>query len=308
MDMEIQNSLTELYGELNGERGHDTAVLQEWAERCKGDPQAVPLLKEIGRLLFLLGGEETERLTHETMEKTLREQDKALSDARRLFRLGDARRALEVLAPCLKEADCFSLSDDCLWMDFQSFLEGLVFQDYFADEIGDREIRRHPMHPGELFFTYACLLVELGRLEEARETLEKLMVFDPVCPKYLFELTDVYKRSGGIQDAFSTALWALQCVSNDPDAARCYRDLGYCLAETGAYAEAAALYQLSIRFQPSPQAEAELRWIAEKSGTPVAGFGEAELQRRCEELGIPVGLSETVKRNMELLDSIDLRK
>ena len=125
-----------------------------------------------------------------------------------------------------------------------------------------------------------------------------------MCPKYLFELGDACKRVGDFEEAFSTALWALECVSTDADAARCYRDLGYCMAEAGEFENAALLYQLSIRFQPSPMAEAELRWIGEMSGALPVRYGEDELLRRCEALGVPTGLSETVQKNLRLLKTL----
>jgi len=304
MDTEMQKRLQELNGELNGNSEHDRAILMKWAERLEGKTENAALLREIGRLLFRIDGAEAEQLTQQFIDQKLRAQDDALAEARRRMRLGKTEEALQLLQPLVREIGDAPLPDDCLWMDFHSYLDGLLFQDYFADEIEKRELRRHPLRPGKLLYTYACLLIERGLPDEALETLQKLIGLDPVCPEYLFELGEAYKRVGAFEEAYQTALWALECASTDAQAARCCRDLGYCLAETGAFEDASAIYQLSIRFQPSAQAEAELRWIGEQNGAPPVRYGDTELLQRCGRLGVPTGLSETVKRNLALLDSL----
>ena len=64
------------------------------------------------------------------------------------------------------------------------------------------------------------------------------------------------------------------------------------------------LYLLSQRYQATRQAEAEIIWIQKKTGTTVDGYNEQAITERCQELGIPIGISETVRMNMEFLDMI----
>lgn len=292
------DALETLHSTLNGSADHDRAVLEQWLEQYRGQPEAEPLLREVGRLLFQMDEAGNTQLVRQV------QAEQAFSAAREQMARGAYEEALQTLAPAVAELDSFSLSGDCLWMDFHSLLDGLLYQDYFREEIAGREIRRHPMKPGKYLYAYGSLLIETGQAGEALKPLERLVSLDPVCPKYLFELGEAYKRTGRLRDAFETAQWALSCASSHEEAARCYRDMAYCLAESGEYEDAALLCQLSLKFRASPRAEEELTWIAAKTGRPRQELGEEELLARCGRLGIPVGLSETVLENLKILQDM----
>ena len=247
MDAQWQAALDELRGELDGSPEHDREVLSRWAERYRGNPEAYPLLKEIGRLLFGLDAEENASLGQNALDSLRSVQERTLGEARRRVSRGKPGEALEMLAPAVKRIDQVPLSEDYVWMDFGRFLDGLLYQDYFSEEIGGREILRHPLQPGALLYLYGSLLIQLDRAEEAVEPLLRLVSLDPVCPKYLFELGEAYKRTGQLDDAYQAALLALHCAADGAELARAYRDIAFCLFETGVPEDAAALYRLSLR-------------------------------------------------------------
>lgn len=299
----LQNLKMQLHNQLNGTPEHDRNVLERWLEQYHGDPEAEPLLREIGQFLFQLDEEKNGQLTRQFLDETVRFAEQAFSAAQGQIELGKYEEALQALSPTVEMIDQFTFSDQYVWMDFNSMLDGLLYQDYFDHEINGREIRRHPLKPGKYLYAYGSLLVELGRAEEAIDPLELLLSFDPVCPKYLFELGEAYKRSGRLQDAFNTSLWAVSCASNHAEIARCYRDMAFCLSESASYEDAALLYQLSLGFQSSPRVEVELFWIAEKTGITPVKYSKDELLARCEMLGVPVGFSKIVLDNLKLLES-----
>lgn len=294
----------QLHSELGGTPEEDRAVLEEWAERYRGKAEFELLLKEIGRLLFEINAEPNSLLAQRVLSGALAAAEQAFSAAEELIRQGQYDAAAQKLAPVTDNIIEFSPAGDCIWMDFHSMLDGLLYQDYFSEEISGREIKRHPMRPGKYLYTYGSLLIEAGRAGEAAEPLERLVSLDPVCPQYLFELGEAYKRTGRLQEAFDASAWALSCASNGAELARCCRNMAFCLSETAQYEEAALLCQLSLRFQPSPSAEAELAWIAQKTGTPPQIYTDRELAAQCEQRGYPMGLSETVMKNQKLLDGV----
>ncbi len=55
---EMKKLIGQIESELNGETEHDAEVWNEWGERYRGQPDAEPLLREIGRRLFSLYLEE----------------------------------------------------------------------------------------------------------------------------------------------------------------------------------------------------------------------------------------------------------
>ena len=304
-ETELNEIMKKIEKEMTGDPEKDAEILNNWGERYRQDPGSEPLLREIGRRLFDLVVKEDPDLPQQIFDDMVQTADEDYAEACRLIeaqQYEDALGKLLVLASLIR---AYPLSEDFVWTDFASSLDSRVYQDYFSEKIGEREIARHPMHPASMLYTLGTLLIEMGRPEEAKEPLKMLMNFDPVCPRYLFELGEAYKRTGQLQDAWNTALWALQCVSNRSELARVYRDLAFCLSETGQYEDSAALYHLSLHYQSSRHAEAEIAWIRRKSGIALDGFNFETISNRCNELNIPVGISETVQRNIEFLQMIE---
>lgn len=305
MDNEKQNELiSQLENELTGDPELDGNILMEWAEKYRTMQDAEILNRYISRKMVDLLIEEDGDLPEQIISDILADANDIYDEACSLIGQEKYEEAVEKLAPLVQLADEFSLPPDTIWMDFNSYLDSLLYMDYFDDFINDREIGRHPLHPGRILYTYGSLLIELGRPEDALEPLQMLVSYDPVCPKYLAELCEACKRTGNIQDAASNALWALSCASTNQELARAYRDLAYCLGETGAYEDALMINMLSLQYHKTRHAEAEIAWIQKKAGLSPAAYDEETIRKRCEELGIPIGISETVKLNQAFLDSL----
>ena len=300
---EIKKIIEEMERELNGDADHDLDVLARLSLRYSETEGAEELLTELERRMQELEEQKEFDEPMPTVEQLADDVALFYKKACNLIEAGSYDQAAEILEHLTDLVREFPLSNDFVWTDFTSFLEGLVYQDEYRHFIGDREIVRHPLKPGKLLFTYGSLLIEMGRATDAVEPLQMLFELDPVCPKYLFELGEAYKRIGHLNDAYDIALKAAGCAANHADLARAYRDLAYCLSETGAFEDSAMLYKLSLEYQPSGHAENELAWIKEKSGISADNFSLKEIQDRCAALEIPIGLSETVRNNIAFLSA-----
>ena len=301
-EAELNEIIKMIESELTGDPEQDAGIWNEWGERYRGQPGSEPLLHEIGRRLFALlleeEGDEPEEIYNDMVESA----DDDYEEACRLIDRGQLDEALGKLLVLTEVIRVYPLPEETIWMDFSSYLDSLVYMDHYSEEIGDREIGRHPMHPGRILYTCGSLLIEMDRADEAIQPLEMLVSLDPVCPKYLFELGEAYKRCGRIRDAYDTALYSIHYASNRAELARGYRDLAYCLCESENFEDAVMLYLLSLRYQSSRRAEAELQWIRKKSGISAENYDEEMILQCCSRLEIPVGISEIVRKNMELLD------
>lgn len=304
-DDELKAIMQKIEGELNGDPEHDAEILNEWGERYREQPGSEPLLHAIGRRIFDLIVQEDPDLPQQIFDDMLKTADEDYADACRLIEKRQYEEALSKLLVLSELIRNYPLPEgNIVWTDFNSYLDSLVYQDYFSGDIGEREVSRHPMHPAQILYTLGSLLIEMNRPEEAKEPLERLLSLDPVCPKYIFELGEAYKRTGQFQDAYNNAIWALQCVSNRMELARAYRDMAFCLSESGAYEDAVMLYHQSLRYFSSRHAEAEIAWIRRNTGVSLDGYNDETIMNRCRELNIPVGISETVQRNIDLLKLI----
>ena len=302
-NVELTRLSAKIRSELTGDTSQDREILLAWAERFRGDETAQPLLREIGRLLFQLDQEIALPLTEEVIGRFLRQEEEALSQAVERLAEGEFAQAETILAPALEEIDSFFLPEDSLWMDFNSFLDGLLFQDLFREEIGDREILRHPLHPSDLLYARATALLGQGKTGQARETLERLTQLDPVCPEYLCALADVCLGDNAVEDAWEALCWALVCASTREEAAYCYYLLSRCCEAKGRGSDALLLLQKSLRVSPSPEAEEALARMTEQTGA-ATDLSDETINRRCQELDIPTGRSEVVEENLAFLASL----
>lgn len=300
----MKKLIEQIESELNGDPEHDADVLDEWAQRYRSDPDAGRLMEAIAHRLVEIIMEEEGDLPQQIFDDMVETADDDFHDALDLIEEKQYEEALNKLLVLTEVIRHYPLPEGTVWKDFSSYLESLVYQDYYSEEIGGREVGRHPMHPAPILYTCGSLLIEMEHAEEARDVLELLCDLDPVSPKYLFELSEAYKRTGQLQDAYDTSLWALKCATDRSELSRGYRDLAYCLTEVKQFEDAVMLYLLSQRYQATRQAEAEIIWIKKNTGLTVDGYNEQAITERCKELNIPVGISETVRMNMDFLNMI----
>ncbi len=302
--VEYERLLLQLHGELTGEAQQDRAVLLQWADRYKGNTEAGPLLREIGRMLFVLDEETIAPLTQDFLDEALTRSDQIHAEAAKLMQEERYEAAAEILGAAVEEMTDVALPSDSVWMDFHSFLDGLLFEDYFSEEIDGREVRRHPLRPARLLRTYGEVLSQLNRYHEATMILERLTSLDPVCSEDLCALADAYLCTDRTEDAWDTACWALLCASTHEEAARCYLLLALCRGEEEDWENAAVLLQKSLRVQPTSEAEAVLADIESQAGRSF-DFTNDDINRRCEAMDVPTGRSEAVEQNLAFLEQFN---
>lgn len=300
---ELEKILQQIEKELTGDPEHDAGILDAWADRYRGVPEAEPLLDAISRHMVSLFMEEEGNMPELVYEDMVATADDDYREACELINAGNYDEALQKLLVLTAVVRTYPLPEDKIWTDLTSYQDYLLFMEYFRENIRDREIARHPMRPADFLFTCGRLLIELDRPGEALEPLMMLNALDPVCPRYLFELGEAYKRTGMTDDARETALWALHCASNPKDLSRAYRDLGYCLIESENYRDAVIMYLLSLRFHSTRQAETEIFWIRKNAGISPETISEEMITRRCEELDVPIGISDTVRAIVDYIKS-----
>lgn len=301
---EIAKLKEKLHKELNGDRDHDEKVLLKWAERFGNDPEAEEILEEIAALVLETDPADEPLFTDAFLEERARLSQETLGAAYGLIEDERPEEALELLMPLVDELPFVPLSEDCVWTDFREFLDGMLFQEYYGEEIRGREIRRHPLRPADVLFTAGSLLIELGREEEAVPVLEQLFTLDPVCPVYLFELGEAYKRTGRMEEAMRLARLSMYCARTEEELARAYRDLAYCLGETGPKEDAMMLYTFSLTLEDALQARSELEYLSEVSGLSLKDLTREKAKDRVREMGLPETISAAVLRNIAILNAL----
>ena len=117
----------------------------------------------------------------------------------------------------------------------------------------------------------------------------------------LFELGEVMKLSGRLQELRALTLRALEVAYTGGDLGRAYRNLGYLAVEDADYELAVACYCMSLGIDPerAQAAQSELFYIQQVSGKTLALPDRRRPRPRLARNGIQVGPSQLVTQLME---------
>src|SRR5206468_5442819 len=123
----------------------------------------------------------------------------------------------------------------------------------------------------DAYFMKAYALEELGRMGEAKATLQQALKLSPFNAQYLAEMGQIYAREKNWSKAVQLYREAEDNAPLSPsearagDLARARRGLGYVLVELGKLDEAEKKYQQCIAANPNDsKAKAELGYVREQ--------------------------------------------
>ncbi len=147
-----------------------------------------------------------------------------------------------------------------------------------------------------IYYYFAYTLIELQRLDEAQEALNKALMWNPVSAGCYLEYADIALRKNDIDKADELLHKALNYTFNAKQLALCYRKLGYCYTERKEYEIALHLYAHSRIFDnDSSVAAKEMEYIFatadRKIDSPKSDYKEEVLLKN----NIPYEASDLVK-------------
>lgn len=142
------------------------------------------------------------------------------------------------------------------YYDFNTLMEMVMFQRKHPElkRLVDIE---EPLN--KLYAMYGSILLELGELDRAQETLEIAMDWNPMSADIAFEYAEVFKQRKDFEGMKKATVEIFPIAYKRHEIARCYRNIGYYFIEKQLWDEAVGSYLLSMTF-----AEAEGRYSAEQ--------------------------------------------
>lgn len=147
---------------------------------------------------------------------------------------------------------------------FTNPLEEEIFNRYVGAE---KVVRYIPDNQPllDLYYAYGFLLLETNNMKESEEYLKKALKINPVSSRILLELSEIYKiKTPSFNKFFMYTTQALEYAYYPNDLARCYRNLGHFYIEENNLETAAALFSYSMKYELSPLAYKELKYIESK--------------------------------------------
>ena len=253
--------INKIKSQLTGNREEDRQIILDSMHQCDPDDENTQeIVHELSRMLVdYLTPEEIERF-NTALRKDLPELAliESVEDDLNNQHFDDAFRKLESYMN--DDTRRFINDDKIEYHVFDNEFEERLFEEYGNV---DREVRMIPFEVPifKLYYYYAFLLVEQNRLNDAEEYLKKGLEYNPVSPKLLFELIDLYKKTceWTVMNKYLQRVY--ECAYSPELLARYYRDLGYYYTEIGKLDIAVALYIHSLKYDQTGQAYNELDYL-----------------------------------------------
>jgi len=208
-------------------------------------------------------------------------------------------RAYEILESVLgklenRSGELIMFRDDSAfeYHHFRNPLEEILYAELAKPK---RALRRIPEDIGQLYFIYGNLLFEMKRFDEARVALKKAVTINPINVDAIFELAEISKMIGKLDDYCATSRKCLSLSYTGRSLGRCYRNIGFYYIEQKAYDVATALLHVSMNYdRQAAMAQSELYYIQQITGETAPVPSIEEVSRLFEDYSIQLGPSKLI--------------
>lgn len=283
--------MREITDGLTGDAKKDVAYLREQCDKYKNHPQGKEIIRSCGRLIFDLMPDEKKKDVALFAQNREQGQKSVLEEVRFKIYQQQYDDALALIEPLIAEYEKQNLYADDAVSEYHCFAEPMEFALFMFRAKPQKAVRRSPIDYANAYMLYGILLFDLNRNEDALRALEKALKWNPVSVQILFERGQNLMRLGR-RDAYETAVREIFKVAFRPkDLAQCYRGLGFLYTEQEKYELAACCEIMSLQYENSDKAQAELCFIYDKLGCRYEPT--VDRLRKCfEENKIPLGPDE----------------
>jgi len=289
---------------LSGTADYDIRYLDKFADRYVDHPEGPTIVREIGRMIAgLMSPEQLARFEDVLEDDGMADFDEQLSRAHEMVAAGDCPEAREALTSLLERYTFNALTEDAL-NEYRCFGNDLEHALYEATRASNLTLRMAPNNYAHAHFLIGFCSVALDEVEKAEAPLRRAVSLNPVSPIYLYELGEVLKMRGLLDDFRAVTVRAMYFAYTDELLARGYRNLGFLASEERDFAHAAELFVFSLEFDEGGQSfvENELEYIAAHDGLPEP-VSVDQIAENLGAAGIQVGPSDLVRAILESSDT-----
>jgi tetratricopeptide (TPR) repeat protein len=285
---------------LTGEQKKDFKYLMDQLEVYKDHELSNEILRGIGRLIYDVAPEETRKELEQLLENDSLGMQTVLEEAEFQIHKKNFEKALDILEPAMKDiedenGELSRFRDDSVseYHHFQNQLEQILYNELMRPE---RKVRIMDGNIGHLYFLSGYLYFEMGRFEEAENALNKARKINPVSVTPIFESAEIDKKNKDWDSYLKATKLCLSLSYTAEDLARSYRNLGFYYIEQEKYDIAAAIYQVSVVYDPkaATMAQSQLFFIQQMTGNAPTPPKMEEIMKMFEENDIPMGANELV--------------
>lgn len=290
--MDFDTIMTEITSGLTDDPEKDIKYLMEQSEKYKDHELNTEILRAIGRLIAQRIPEEKMQELRKHLDKDMTGHKAVLEEVDFCIYKKDFEKALSLLNQLIeKTKGMFADDAKSEYHDFAEPFEEMLYVNLMKPQ---KDVRHASFPFTQMYIRQASILFELGRHEEAVQSCETALKWNPVHAGVMFELAENKKRLGDMDSYLRLTLNAFTKVFRPGDLAHCYRNMAYWFVENELYREAMGCLLISLQFEKNQVAQSELFYIQTKAGSKIKPPTEKQFETIAKKYGFPVGPDQDV--------------
>ena len=261
--MDFEDVIREITSDLSGNWEEDIPFLKNAATEYQDHPQSQEIFRAVGRPIYQMLPEEARAKADNAIHNDAHYLESVLSEVRYKIENKEIDAAEALLMKSLPDDSLFQPDSVTEYFTFQNPLEAFFYDKKFHPK---RKIRTAPLPYNEIYQTYAYILVEKGRFDDALDIINKALARNPLFVDILFEKAEIYKMQKDMRWFLSTTKKCLPLCYQPHDVAHYFRNLGFYFIEKEKWDEAICSYLASTIWERSEMAQSQLFYISQKTG------------------------------------------
>lgn len=182
-------------------------------------------------------------------------------------------------------------TDEIEYHDFHNAMESMLFDYHFEPS---KEVRIIDTPISQYYSLYGSVLIDEGKLDEARGYFSKALFWNPTNFSIFSEYMETFKIGRDMESFARLSKMSLKYAVSSAMVARVMRNLGYYFIEKEDYAPAIACYQRSLVFEDNENVMKELEYIQTKSDEKVEPFSADKIRELSRKYDFPLGADKDV--------------
>lgn len=285
MEEKLKEIISSLESRFTGEEAHDMEVVQKYISGLDRSEENLTIVRGLGRYCI-------EKFPNSEVVQSAKKIEEAVglfhgkvTEARECMKSQKFEEAAAIYRELIGMSDNLPAPGERKFAFTHPF-EEIVYRLNF-EESG--KIERISALPFMIYYELGISLFESKKYDEAKEAYEKASRLNPVSPLPHYEIVQIAKIKDDKTLARETLLKAHHYLFTRPQLARFYREFAQLSISEGAYDLAATLAYISMDYEDSPKARAQLNALAKHKGTDLSRPKTEVAKSRLEAAGIPIG-------------------
>lgn len=285
MDEKVREIIAQFESEFTGDEEHDLGVIRNYLNSLERTNENIPIVQAIGRYCVEKFPDSDIVRAAKKLEETFDRFHGKIRSARECMRERKFEEAADIYRELIGDSKVESSTEPRKFA-FSHPFEELVYRLNFGE---NGKIERVSALTFMLYYELGVALFELERYDEAKAAYEQAVALNPVSPLPHYELIQIAKKRDDIATIRDTLAKVHHYLFTRPQLARFYREQSHLATLEEKYDLAVTLVYISIDYEDSPMARAQLNALAKRKGVDLSRPKTEVAKARLEAAQIPIG-------------------